>query len=233
MNPQERQRQPILNAPGIIQALVAITILLHFRQLVLTPLENYELLRYAAFIPARFELPDIWQHEGVSLALSPLTYSFLHADIYHLLLNMFFFLAFGTAVARRMSWCIFALHYVTSAVISAFFWMMLNADAVTPLVGASGALSGAAGALVRMSITPKLAHDPRHPIMPAKTAILFGGFWISSNLILALLAVNVSFGVSNIAWEAHIGGFLFGLGIGRFVDGMGLRDPIALPPGFM
>jgi membrane associated rhomboid family serine protease len=226
-------RQPIFNVPGVIRIVAILTILIHLLQLVLSPMQNSELIRYFAFIPARFSLPDVWQFEGFSLALSPISYAFLHADGYHLLLNMFFLLAFGTAAARRVSWPVFLILYAVGAVISAFFWMAFNGDAITPLVGASGALSAAAGALVRMSIAPKLPHDPRYPIMPAKTAVLFGLFWIGMNLFFALTAVTVSFGIGNVAWEAHIGGFLFGFAVGRIIDGAGLGTPIARPPSSM
>ncbi|HAA90966.1 MAG TPA: hypothetical protein DCE33_00880, partial [Rhodospirillaceae bacterium] len=78
-------KQPIFNLPGVIRVLAAVTILIHFRQLVLTPFENNELLRYFAFIAKRFQIPDVWQFEGFSLAMSPITYAFIHADGYHLL----------------------------------------------------------------------------------------------------------------------------------------------------
>lgn len=227
---ETEKRQPILNVPTVIQIIAIIAILIHFLQLVLSPAQYNEVIRYLAFIPARFSLPDVWQFEGFSLAISPVSYALLHADIYHLLLNMFFLLAFGTAVARRVSWLIFLILYAAGSVTSAFFWMIFHAEAVTPLVGASGALSAIAGALVRMSISPKIPYDPRYPIMQAKTAILFGWFWIGLNLFFALTAVTVSFGIGNIAWEAHIGGFILGFSIGRLIDGAGLNIPIARPP---
>ncbi len=226
-------RQPIFNVPGVIRIVAIITILVHFRQILLTTMQNNELLRYFAFIPARFGLPDVWKFEGFSLAVSPITYGFLHADGYHLLLNMFFLLAFGTAVARRVAWPVFLALYAVGAIISAFFWMAFNGDATTPLVGASGALSAAAGALVRMSVAPKLPPDPRYPIMPVKTAIIFALFWVGMNFFFAVSAVTVSFGIGNVAWEAHIGGFIFGFMVGRFIDGAGLSNPIARPPGSM
>lgn len=224
-------RQPIFNLPGVIRVLAGLTILVHFRQIVLTTLENNELLRYFTFIAWRFQIPETWQYEGVSLALSPITYAFFHADGYHLLMNVFFLLAFGTAVARRMSWLTFTLLYIAGAIVSAFFWMAFNADEVIPLVGASGALSAAAGALVRISLKPKLPHDPRHPIMPPRTAIMFATFWIGMNLLFSVFAAERAFGLSNVAWEAHIGGFVFGFIVGRLLDGRGLATPIAPPPG--
>ena len=230
MMEETEPRQPAFNIPCVIRIVAIITILVHFLQLFSNPAQHNELIRYLAFIPARFSLSDVWQLEGFSLAVSPISYAFLHADGYHLILNIFFLLAFSTAAARRVSWPIFLILYAAGAIISAFFWMAFNGEATTPLVGSSGALSAAAGALVRMSISPKLPFDQRYPIMPAKTAILFGLFWIGMNLFFTLTALSVSFGIGNVAWEAHIGGFLFGFAIGRLIDGAGLGIPIARPP---
>jgi membrane associated rhomboid family serine protease len=230
MMEETEPRQPAFNIPCVIRIVAIITILVHFLQLFSSPAQHNELIRYLAFIPARFSLSNVWELEGFSLALSTISYAFLHADGYHLILNIFFLLAFGTAAARRVSWPVFLILYATGAVISAFSWMALNSESVTPLVGSSGALSATAGALVRMSISPKLPFDPRYPIMPAKTAILFGLFWIGMNFFFMLTALSVSFGIGNVAWEAHIGGFLFGFTVGRLIDGAGLSIPIARPP---
>jgi membrane associated rhomboid family serine protease len=213
-------RQPILNAPGVVRALIIVNILVHFRQFVLSDAQNTEVLRYFAFIPLRFKIPGIWDVEGVSLSLSPLTYMFLHGDGMHLLINMLFMLAFGTAVARRMSWQAFSALYLITGVVSALFWMLLHGDSTNPLVGASGALSGAVGALVRISVAPRFI-DPRHQLMPPSSAWLFAAFFVGMNLLFALLSVNFTLGGGAVAWEAHVGGFLIGFALGRLFDGRG------------
>ena len=88
------KRQPIFNIPAVIRIIAIITIIIHFLQLVLSPVQYNELIRYLAFIPARFSLPDVWQFEGFWLVISPISYAFLHADGYHLLLNVFFLACF-------------------------------------------------------------------------------------------------------------------------------------------
>jgi len=130
MMEETEPRQPAFNIPCVIRIVAIITILVHFLQLFSSPAQHNELIRYLAFIPARFSLSNVWELEGFSLALSTISYAFLHADGYHLILNIFFLLAFGTAAARRVSWPVFLILYATGAVISAFSWMALNSRLV-------------------------------------------------------------------------------------------------------
>ena len=214
--------QPVLKVPNIIRLLAALPILVHFRGMFLSGVQENNIIRYFAFIPERIQSPELWHYESIALALSPVTYAYIHSDIYHLLLNVFFLLAFGTAVARRMSVIKFLLLYVSSGIFSAFFWMGFNPHEIAPLIGSSGALSGILGALVHISIAPKFQTDPCHPIMPVRVAVLFSIFWVGINLIFWLFGAMISSELEYIAWEAHIGGFIFGFLVGRTFDGRGL-----------
>ena len=230
MHPKNTIYQPVLRAPNIIRLLAALAILVHFRGIFLTGVQENFVLRYFAFIPERFQSPELWHYESITLALSPVTYAYIHSDMYHLLLNVFFLLAFGTAVARRMSLIQFLLLYIFSGIFSAFFWMGFNPHEIAPLIGSSGALSGILGALVHISIAPKFQTDPCHPIMPKRVAVLFSIFWVGTNLIFWLFEVMIFSELGNIAWEAHIGGFIFGFLVGRTFDGRGLPNA-PMPPG--
>ena len=230
MPPKNPIHQPVLKVPNIIRLLAALSILVHFRGIFLTGIQENYVLRYFAFIPERFQNPELWYHESITLALSPLTYAYIHSDMYHLLLNICFLLAFGTAVARRMSLIKFLLLYVSSGIVSAFFWMGCNPHEIAPLIGSSGALSGILGALVHISIAPKFHADPCHPIMPLRVAVLFSIFWVGTNLIFWLFGAMISSELEYIAWEAHIGGFIFGFLVGRTFDGRGLPNT-PMPPG--
>ena len=224
MPPKNTIHQPVLRVPNIIRVLAALAILAHFRGIFLTGVQENFVLRYFAFIPERFQSPELWHYESITLALSPVTYAYIHSDMYHLLLNVFFLLAFGTAVARRMSLIQFLLLYIFSGIFSAFFWMGFNPHEIAPLIGSSGALSGILGALVHISIAPKFQTDPWHPIMPKRVAVLFSIFWVGTNLIFWLFEVMIFSELGNIAWEAHIGGFIFGFLVGRIFDGRGLPN---------
>ena len=180
MPPKNTIYQPVLRVPNIIRLLAALSILVHFSGIFLTGSQQNFVLRYFAFIPERFQSPVLWHYESITLALSPVTYAYIHSDMYHLLLNVFFLLAFGTAVARRMSLIKFLLLYISSGIFSAFFWMGFNPHEIAPLIGSSGSLSGILGALVHISIAPKFQTAPCHPIMPKHVAVLFSIFWVGT-----------------------------------------------------
>ena len=55
-------------------------------------------------------------------------------------------------------------------------------------------------------------------------------FWVGTNLIFWLFEVMIFSELGNIAWEAHIGGFIFGFLVGRTFDGRGLPNA-PMPPG--
>jgi len=74
--------------------------------------------------------------------LSLVTSMFLHADILHLGLNMFFLLVSGNAVERELGNFHFLGLYLGFGVIAGQFHSYLNSKSVIPTIGASGAIFG-------------------------------------------------------------------------------------------
>ena len=76
------------------------------------------------------------------------------------------------------------------------------------------------GAACRFAFPPKRGYDrvsghlyPRQPILAAlrnRTVVIFIGMWLFGNVLIALGLPLIGAGAGEIAWEAHIGGFLFG-----------------------
>jgi membrane associated rhomboid family serine protease len=70
------------------------------------------------------------------------THQFLHGDIMHLLGNMFFLIICGFAVEAAIGHWRFLLFYLLSGVAAGFAQVASDWSSTTPLVGASGAISG-------------------------------------------------------------------------------------------
>ncbi|MBS2016977.1 MAG: rhomboid family intramembrane serine protease [Deltaproteobacteria bacterium] len=85
-----------------------------------------------------------------SLAGGPglVTYTFLHADVSHLAGNMFFLWTFGRLVEARWGHVLTALCYVVTGASGAVLHALAHRGAPVPLIGASGAIAGLAGAVV-------------------------------------------------------------------------------------
>jgi membrane associated rhomboid family serine protease len=128
-----------------------------------------------------------------------LTSAFLHANLTHILFNMWALWVFGPELERRVGSLPFAVLYLSSALAGgAAFFLLAGLDA-GPAVGASGAIFGLFGAW-----TAEALHD-RHTL--AGRANL--------NQLLVLLGINAALPllIRHIAWQAHLGGFVAGFGI--------------------
>ena len=219
-----QKRGPVFNMPAIVIAIIGACVSIHIiRVYVLSPDQDFALLVRAAFIPVRYSRQydlEIWAFT------SPLTYAFLHGGFAHLILNMLWLAAFGSPLANRLgNMCFLAFFAVTSLAAVALHYVLHSTDAA-PLVGASGAISGMMVAVARFTFQVdnwqgrpafSAALLPICDVFRSRTAMTFLGAWMVINLVTGL--VGFAPGVDNqIAWEAHIGGFLMGfLGI-RFFD---------------
>lgn len=126
------------------------------------------------------------------------TYAFLHAGIGHLLGNMLTLVFLGDTVIRRLGQGGFALIYGLSALGGAALFGLLTSNPA-PMVGASGALFGLAGAWLAWDWRDlRRRGDSLRPV------------W---QMLGVLLAVNLVFWWANdglLAWETHLGGFVTG-----------------------
>lgn len=228
-NMQERQeeghrREPVFNLSGIVLAMILACAAIHLlRVYILTPLQDVEVLVRFAFLPLRYTggYPlDIYS------VVSPLTYAFLHGDIAHLAVNMIWLAAFGSPLANRTGASRFSLLWVATVLAAVFLHFVLHPYDPSPLVGASGAVSGMMGAAARFAFQVDRSADRpgfAGPVLPLKAvfrsrmAVVFLVMWMIVNL-----AVGIASGLGGegprIAWEAHIGGFLVGFLAIRLFD---------------
>ena len=127
-----------------------------------------------------------------------LTYAFLHSGIWHLAGNMMTLMFLGDIAVRRAGRGGMLLIYVVSALGGAAIFGALT-NSPQPMVGASGALFGLAGAWLYWD-----------------WAGLWAGWraqWPTLRNILGLILLNVILWITAdgpLAWETHLGGFVFG-----------------------
>jgi membrane associated rhomboid family serine protease len=137
--------------------------------------------------------------------LSLLAYMFLHGGFLHIIGNMLFLNAFGPNVEDIMGHVKFLLFYLLCGVVSVVVYIIPNFRSFIPLVGASGAIAGIMGAHLRaLPGTRILCLLLIIRIRLPAVVILFP--WI-----ILQFANTVMHEQSNVAFIAHIGGFIFGL----------------------
>lgn len=210
-------REPIFNLPGVVLAMLLVMLAIQVMlDSVLSQSAVYNTYLQFAFIPQRYAVAAAGQ--GGAYYWSPITYSLLHGGYAHLALNSFWLAAFGSIVARRIGWIRFLVFWLFGAVASAALFLAFRWGDPTFMVGASGVVSALMGAAARFAFggggfRRDRAHlNPRLTVLQSlgnRTVVAFLAIWFGINL---LAAFGFSFGLaeSAIAWEAHVGGFLFG-----------------------
>gem|GEM_PF-1081110 len=204
--PSRRRSPPAFNTTPTVVALVAVIAALHGVRLLLPAQWSLELLFVAGFAPSEFLVAVDSLRDGSGgpidafrplILASPLTHAFLHADIFHLGLNLAFLLAFGTAVDRYVGGVRFLALFLLSVLGGAALALVvyLVSGGLVLMVGASGGVSGLFGAFVRFGLR-------------RRTAAI--AIFIGINVILAFTGFSSFDETRAIAWDAHIGGFLTG-----------------------
>lgn len=241
-------RQPAFNIPQIIVTLLMILWALHLvRSLVLSQADGFQLLLQMSFIPARYftDLRGVLGGTG-ALLWSPFTYSLLHADFTHLMINSLWMLVFGSAVARRFGVPRFLALSALAAAGGAVLHLVSYPNDVVPLVGASAAIAGQMSAAVRFVFQPGgpmfggnrsasawfMPAPPLKELFQNRMVLLFVGIWFVLNFVTGVGTFSAGGGGSSIAWQAHVGGFLVGLLLFPYLDpvGGGPTKPVARKP---
>src|SRR5262245_29990259 len=148
-----RQSEPMLNVPWVVSALLLAMLAIHVvREYLLAPQTEFSLLVWFAFVPARYASAVAAQ--GGAGGLGPqiwtfVTYALLHGDFVHLGVNAVWFLAFGSAVARRFGPWRFLLFFAVTAAAGAATHLATHGFERVVMVGASAAISAFMAAAAR------------------------------------------------------------------------------------
>ncbi len=192
-------RQPILNVPPGTKALLIAGVAVHVLRLLLPGHIDDALVSTLAFIPARYTTAD---GLGWPALVDPVTYQFLHVNFIHLGVNMLALLAFGSGVERRIGGWRMLVFFLVCGVVSAATHLGVYPSSREPIVGASGAISGLFGGVLRFLFGA--APGGRRGLWPI--IIL----WIVVNFVVGQTGMPGTDGAA-IAWVAHLGGFIAGL----------------------
>lgn len=151
---------------------------------------------YAAFWPPLLDgHTGLFAGQGITMFLS---YAFLHSGVVHLALNATILLALGRIILFVAGTLRSLMLFALTAAGAAAVYALLAEPVMAPMIGASGVVFGCFGAWKRWEL-----QNYRSMGLSADTVWRF---------LLGLLALSivVLLAVSNIAWQAHLGGFLTG-----------------------
>lgn len=218
-------REPIFNVPGGVLLTLAIMIAVHVALSLLSPADFEWWVLALAFIPARYsgfasQLPG----GDPAAVTSFVTHMAVHADLVHLAFNSAWLLAFGSVLCARIGNFRFFAFSLLGGIAGALLFLLFNPGLAAPVIGASGAVSAMMGGVMRFLFNAidrregyLLRERPQAiPSMSLLTTltdrrvIFFSLVFLGVNL-LAMIGFGKFGATGSIAWEAHIGGYLFGL----------------------
>ncbi len=159
-----------------------------------------------AELPAEFvALPAYW-----TLVSS----MFLHGGWMHLIGNMLYLWIFGNNIEDVMGHVKFIVFYMACGILAALSHALIDTNSTVPMVGASGAISGVLGAYLllfpraQVLVLIPLGFFTRMMYIPAWIVL---GLWF----VLQVLSGGMSLGREGggVAFFAHIGGFVAGIGL--------------------
>jgi membrane associated rhomboid family serine protease len=152
---------------------------------------------------------------------------FVHAGWIHLLGNMLFLYVFGNNVEDQFGRLHYLLFYLLGGAVSTYAFAWANPAANGPLVGASGAIAAVLGAYAYLFPQARVTMLlPFLWFLPLRVpAWLVLGFWFVMQLPEFQQTIGVS-SSSDVAYYAHVSGFVLGLLYAALVIGRGRGGPL-------
>jgi hypothetical protein len=206
---QPHHRAPVLTALLIVACLAVFG---YEVSLMLAGAKGFETwMTTHALVPARWLAgvtdPAQWATVATSM--------FLHGGVAHVLGNCWFLWVFGNNVEDRLGFFGFGIFYLVSGLVAALAQIAADAGSTVPMVGASGAISGVLGAYLIFfprswvfALVPWIV-----PVLPVP-AVVFLVLWFVVQAYAGVGSLLAgSSGAGGVAWWAHAGGFLAGVGL--------------------
>ena len=217
-----RDINPTRTFPLVTWSLIALNVAVWLYQLSLDDLASAALLLRKGVIPYY-----LVREPSLGSWLTPLTSMFLHGGWTHLIGNMWFLHVFGDNIEDELGKVRYLALYLLAGLGAVAAQVAIGPDSQIPMVGASGAIAGVLGAYMML--------HPRAPVVTFIFPIVFVLFespawvflfvWFGLQTLQGFTALGLPETAGGVAFFAHIGGFVVGLVVGRW-----LKPPDGEPP---
>jgi rhomboid family protein len=207
----DRERWPVVTA-----GLVALNVIVFLYELSLNGQDPQALVYFInkwGVIPREYALGvDLPPRIGLPYWSTLITSMFIHGGWGHLLGNMLYLWIFGDNVEDRFGRVAFVLFYLAAGVAGALAQIVASGASPLPTVGASGAIAGVLGAYIFMFPTKRVRVFAYLFIFDVP-AYLVIGLWALTQFVAGFgsLGAPVASDQSNVAYLAHVGGFVAGV----------------------
>lgn len=196
--------------PRGFRILIGLVVLIVLPELLLV-LADHGLIGSARWRPLAWQYGGFWagllrgwrSNFAAQPATMFVTYAFLHTGPGHMIGNVVTLLAIGGPLLERFGTRGFLAIYAAAILGGGLAFGLLSASPA-PMVGASGAIFGLAGAWTWLQAADRAQDGAGPGAVALRVAGIMAGLALL-NLVMWLLAGGV------LAWETHLGGYLAGL----------------------
>lgn len=177
----------------------------------------------------------IWRYfylqPGEAYPWQLITSMFFHGSFWHLLGNSVYLWIFGIFVEDKVGWKqYFFLYFLTGIaaglIHSTMTGLFMREKLIIPMLGASGAISGIMGVYLYRCYYSKIKLLLFFVLPIQIPAIIVLGFWFLQDFLGGIAAIK---GIhQNVAFWAHVGGFLSGLATSKYLkyEGQAQREKL-------
>ena len=172
-----------------------------------------------SYIPSRGDVPHIF------------TSMFLHTGFLHLVGNMLFFFMTGPYIEDVYGRPLFIFLYLSGGAAATLWFASKHPTSDIPLMGASGAIAAIMGATLVRFLTSKFEFlfipiwwQPRLNVRFFMPAFVVLPLWFVMQY-----AFSTNEGISDTAFSAHVGGFVYGFCIALIVKLTGFEEKFVAP----
>jgi membrane associated rhomboid family serine protease len=194
--------------PYVTYSLIALNVIMFFIELS----GGEAFIMDWAFIPSRFLSNPAGEFSTIFSSM------FMHAGWAHLFGNMLYLWIFGDNVEDRLGKVKYILFYLFCGIVATFAQMIFNPGSNIPNVGASGAIAGVLGSYIVLFPNTKVNVIVGRG-MTQMSALIVIGFWFVLQFLSSFSTLASTEDTGGVAYFAHIGGFLAGLGVTYLIKG--------------
>ena len=208
-----RDTAPCYSKPLVTWGIMAVCISIFIAMKSMPDDTVVSLLNLYGMVPLRYS----GQYSGLPFDyyFSFVSNLFLHASWMHLLVNMWFLWIFADNVEDRMGRLPFLIFYLVCGAFATLLQWYFDQTLAIPVIGASGAIAGVLAAYFFLyPLERVIVFFP--PILIPIPAIAFLGLWVLLQLHNATTAIIFEGTTVDVAWWAHLGGFVAGTVLYRF-----------------
>ena len=200
--------------PFVTIALIVVNALIFFYEISLGEDFQYFIVKLGAIPYEITHQIEVTPEAAFPVNMTLLTAMFLHGGWFHIIGNMLYLWIFGNNVEDTLGHFKFIIFYLVSGIVASLVHIVSTPDSTIPTVGASGAIAGVLGAYLlkfphaRILTLIFLGFFVRIVRIPAVYVL---GFWFILQVLYGLSSIGSNTG--GVAWFAHIGGFVAGMGL--------------------